>query len=93
MAKKPKAPVTTARPNTPMPCNVQEDADYRPVAVSLEGKTLEVVSIDEREEEEAEWWEPEPVFRMHYQVTLEDGQQLTIFRNMKTESWYRLDGH
>ena len=46
-------------------------------------KTLEVVSVDERVEEEAEWWEPEPLFRMHYQVTLEDGQQVTIFRNMK----------
>jgi len=27
------------------------------VAVSLEGKTLAVVSIDEQVEEEAEWWE------------------------------------
>ena len=43
-------------------------------AMSLEGKVLSVVSIDERVEEEAEWWEPEPLFKMHYQVTLEDGQ-------------------
>ena len=31
---------------------------------------------------------PEPVWKMHYQVTLEDGQQVGIFRNMKTGSWY-----
>ena len=39
-------------------------------------------------EEEAEWWEPETVWKMHYQVTLEDGRELGIFRNMKTVSWY-----
>ena len=41
------------------------------------------MAIDEQVEEEAEWWEPGPVFKMHYQVTLEDGRQLEIFRNMK----------
>ncbi len=45
---------------------VQEDQEFRPVAVSLEGKTFAVVSIDERVAEEAEWWEPEPVFKMNY---------------------------
>ena len=64
------------------------------IAVSLATMSLDVVSIDEREEEEeAEWWEPEPVFKRHYQVTLEDGQQLGIFRNMKTGSWYWQGGH
>jgi len=32
-----------------------------------------VVPIDERWEDEAEWWELEPVSKMHYQVALEDG--------------------
>ena len=59
--------------------------------MSLEGKVLQVVSIDERVEEEAEWWEPEPLFRMHYQVALEDGQHVTIFRNMKTGAWYEIE--
>jgi hypothetical protein len=66
-----------------MAARVEEDEDFRPLAVSLEGTLLAVVSIDERVEEEAEWWEPEPLFTMHYQVTLEDGHQVTIFRNMK----------
>ena len=37
----------------------------------------------------AEWWEPEAVWKMHYQVTLEDGRESGIFRNYKTGSWYR----
>lgn len=86
----PKKTKTTApRPGTPWRARVQESEELGPLAVSLEGKILAVVSIDNWEEEEAEWWEPEPVFKMHYQVTLEDGQQLRIFRNMKTGSWYR----
>ena len=58
-----------------MPARVQEDEESRPVAVK---------TIYERTEEEAEWWEPEPVFKMHYQVTLEEGRGLVIFRHMKT---------
>ena len=30
------------------------------------------------------------VFKMHYQVTVEDRRQVEIFRNMKTGSWYCL---
>ena len=40
----------------------------------MEAKTLEVVVIDKRVEEAAESWEPEPVFKMHYQVTPEGGR-------------------
>ena len=91
MPKKAKVQATEPRPSTLIAVRVQEDGEFRPLTVSLEGKVLEVVSIDERVEEEAEWWEPEPLFRMHYQVTLEDGQQVTIFRNMKTGGWYEVE--
>ena len=85
----PKKAKTQARLAIPMPVQVQENGDFRPLAVSLDGKVLEVVSVDDRVEDEAEWWEPEPVFTMHYQVTLENGRHLAIFRNMKTEGWYQ----
>ena len=88
MPKKTKAPTGT-RPSIPMPAKVQESEEFGPLAVSLEGKTLAVVSIDHWEEEEGAFWEPEPVTKMHYHVTLEDGRELGLFRNMKTGSWYR----
>ena len=81
---------TQPRPSTPMAARVQEDEDFRPLAISLEGKLLEVASIDERVEEE-EWLDEQPLTRMHYQVTLEDGRQVTIFRNMKTGGWYEIE--
>ncbi len=37
----------------------------------------------------AKWWEPEAVWKMHYQVTLEGGRKLGIFRNIKPGSWYQ----
>ena len=72
-----------------MPVRVQEDEDFRPIVVTFEGQTLAVESIDERVEEDSEWWENEPVYKMRYRVTLEDGRKMGIFRNMKTGSWYQ----
>ena len=46
--------------------------------------------VGKREEEEAERWEPEPVWKVHYRVTLEDRRQLALFGNMKTGSWYHM---
>ena len=89
MPKKSKAP-TAPRPSMPLPARVEEDEDFRPMAITLDGKNVAVQSIDERMEEEDEWWSENPASKMHYRVTLEDGQTATIFRNMKTDSWYRI---
>ena len=86
MHKKTKNP-TEPRPRIPMPARIQEDEEFRPVAVGQ----IAVESIDDRVEEEGEWWENEPVYKMHYRLTLEDGRELAIFRNNKTRSWYRSD--
>ena len=73
-----------------MPTTVQEDAEQRPIGVMLLGKQLEVGSIDEWWEDEEFWWRDNPVVRVSYRVTLEDGQGLTLFKNMLTGGWYRL---
>ena len=87
MPKKIKTP-TEPRSSIPMPARVQEDEEFRPVAMGQ----IAVVSIDDRVEEDSEWWGNEPVYKMHYRVTLEDGRELEIFRNYKTGSWYRAVG-
>ena len=93
MAKKPKSQASgAARPSIPWRIRVREDEGFRPLAVSQEGKFLGVVSIDDVVEEEAEPSEPEPVWKVYYQVTLEDGRELGIFRNYKTGSWYQQNG-
>ena len=72
-----------------MPIHVQEDAEQWPVTLNMvHGYSQRVVSVDDRCEVEEDWWRDNPVVRMHYQVTLEDGRQLTIFRNMVHGGWY-----
>ena len=88
MAKKPQNSTTTL-PRAPMPIQVQEDEDMRPMAVVVDGKSLAVESIDDRSEDEEACWADNPVVKMNYRVTLQDGQQLTIFRNMMHGGWYR----
>ena len=61
-----------------MPCKVQEDAEQRPVSVTLYGATVAVESIEERWEDEEDWWRDDPVVRVTSQVTLEDGRHLTV---------------
>ena len=70
----------TPRPDMPMPCKVQGDAEQRPVAATLYGATVDVELIDERWADEEFWWRDDPVVPVSYQVTLEDGQGLTIFK-------------
>ena len=73
-----------------MPTKVQEDTEQRPVAVSLFGIEVAVAAINEWWEDEEFWWRDNPVVRVTYRVSLEDGQDLTIFENMLTGGWYRL---
>ena len=58
--------------------------------LKLKGANLRIASVDERwEEEEPETeWRDSPMTMRYYLVTLEDGQQLTIIRNMNYERWY-----
>ena len=70
--------------------HLQNGGPRSTIFATFEGRTFAVESIDERVEEDSEWWENEPVYKMHYQVTLEDGREVGIFRNMKTVSWYKV---
>jgi len=87
----PKYPEASTATQTLSPTKVQEDAEQRPVAVTLYGVSVPIESIDERWEDEEFWWRDNPVVRVTYQVTLVDGRQLTIFKNMLTGGWYRLE--
>ena len=91
MPKRPKATTATdsLRPGTLMPVKVQEDGEQRPVAVTLLGELLAVGSIEERWEDVEDWWKDNPMVKLHYQVSLGDGRQLTLFRNVVTGGWYR----
>ena len=88
-----RSSTATPSPQVAMPCTVREDAEQRPVAVRLFGEEVGVEAIDGRWEDEEFWWRDDPVVRLTYQVTLENGQQMIIFKNTLTGGWYRQNGH
>ncbi len=60
------------------------------MAVRLLGQSIAVESIEERWEDVVDWWKDNPVVKMYHQVSLGDGRQLTLFRNVVTGGRYRL---
>ena len=52
-------------------------------------RALQVTAIEDQWEIDEEWWRTRPVSRMYYRVLLEDGQALTLYRDMLNGRWYR----
>ena len=73
--------------NVPHPIRVRTGAGGRPLAIRLKegeqrvGQILEVWQIDD------EWWR-EPISRRYANVTMENGQILTVFRDLLNGRWY-----
>jgi hypothetical protein len=77
------------RVNPPIPVAVRETARHRLLAVRIQGRWRRVVSIADVWSIDEEWWREKPIVRMYYQVNLEDGRQMTVFRDMLDGAWYR----
>jgi hypothetical protein len=73
-----------------MPVTVAEDAFHRPLIVTYLGQELRVDFIDQEWQDDSEMWEHKPFARLYYQLTLADGQRLTVFKNMDHGGWYIL---
>jgi hypothetical protein len=52
------------------------------------GQALRVTAIEDRWEINEEWWRTRPLSRTYYRVLLEDGQALTLYRDMLNGRWY-----
>ena len=78
--------------NFPVPIEVVEDEDGRPVTLALVGQDINITSIDDLWEISDEWWRPKSVTRRYYQVTTEDGRSLIVFRDLVYGGWYRQRG-
>ncbi len=51
-------------------------------------KALRVTAIEDRWEIDEEWWRTRSLSRTYYRVLLEDGQALTLYRDMLNGRWY-----
>jgi len=77
--------------NVPRPIRVRTGAGGRPYAICLEGGEKRVGQILEIWQIDDEWWR-ERISRRYATLALEDGQIVTVFRDLVTERWYLQEG-
>jgi hypothetical protein len=81
-------PPTLRRLNTPRPVEVRTDADAIPSALLRHGRWLGVDEVLDRYRTDDRWWTAEPVSRTYYELLLEDGRMVTVFRDEVKGSWW-----
>jgi len=74
--------------NTPSPVTVRTDGDGRPVGVAREDRILEVLQLREVWRIDDEWWR-QPVSRLYFDLVLEDGRRIVLYRDLAGGGWYR----
>lgn len=94
MVKNSRAPQGAGRilpVNEPAPLEVEVDGEGRPGVVREEGEAgrRSVAEIRARWRLDDEWWRERPIARLYYELLLEDGSLLTVFRDLFTQQWYR----
>ena len=52
---------------------------------------VNVAHVIDMWEIEDEWWRKQPVRRRYWHVTLETGQDLTVFQDLQSGEWYQQD--
>lgn len=87
---------TPARPHRlrplrqPRPVAVEVDAEGKPAAVRLRpGEWLRVAEVQDVWRIDDEWWRERPVSRLYWRLALEDGQVVTLYRDLVSGRWAR----
>jgi hypothetical protein len=61
---------------------VEADGEGRPAAVTLSGRRLRVLQVQDTWRIDDEWWRERPVSRVYYEVALEDGRVMTVYEDL-----------
>ena len=76
--------------NAPTPLRVQLDDRGRIVSIWRQGRLTPrtITVIQDRWRIDDEWWREHAVSRMYYAVVLDDGTLLTIYQDLRTDTWF-----
>ena len=74
----------------PVSVAVREGPEGGPAAVLLEEKWRRVARIDDLWCFDL-WWMPEPLTRTYYRAGKEDGGEVTLFLDQRSDRWFRQD--
>jgi hypothetical protein len=73
--------------NTPEALKVEEGANGAPAAVKQKRRQT-VIAIDDRWRIDDEWWRATPISRFYYNVILNSGQRLVLYKDLVNGGWY-----
>jgi hypothetical protein len=74
--------------NEPLTVTVQLDAAGIPRTITLRRRRCTVAGVQETWRVDDEWWRPRAVSRLYFQVVLEDGRLLTLYRDLLEGHWW-----
>ena len=77
-----------ARLNAPRPALVEESFDGTPIEVNR--RPVAVVREEWRVVDR--WWTEEPVSRRYFEVVLESGENVVVFRDQERGGWFSQRG-
>jgi hypothetical protein len=67
---------------------VQADERGAPRAVAYEGAMRAVAAVQDRWRIDDEWWRERPLSRMYYQLQLDGGRVVTVYRDLPEGAWW-----
>ena len=73
--------------NRPRPLRVEADKDGGPIAVHLSTGRCVVKEVLETWRIDEEWWRKRPVSRLYFNLLLEAGQTMTVYKNLISKRW------
>ena len=68
---------------------VEEGEDNRPATIVSHARRARVASVEDVWEIVDEWWRANPIARRYYQLGIEGGATMTVFRDQTSGVWYR----
>ena len=75
--------------NTPEPVDLEEASSFSlPLAVRAPRRQA-VVNIEDRWRIDDEWWRQEPISRLYFEVTLDSGQRIVLYKDLVNGGWFR----
>ena len=73
------------------PVRVVEGTDGRPQRIGNHPQ-LKVLAVKDIWRIDDEWWRETPVSRMYYDCQIDNGQRITIVRDLITGAWFSQQG-
>ena len=87
--RKPDTASTHQHLSRPIPLEIEENDGEGNARLRFSGQWARISTIENLWEIDGYWQKDQPVIRMYFRVTAEDGRQFLVFRDLVEGAWYR----